>query len=120
MSKRGESSNYRVIWRRAKYVGIETSTWEIAAALANSKTLRRIAKMRVKELTWYHSPVLWLLLHAPAEDTGTKALYQLCILGVGSRCIRVSETTKPVMSFLEPEGGEGWRMGSQYKIHPPD
>jgi len=54
MSKRGESSTYRMIWRRAKYVGIHPPTWEIAAALANRKIFRWIAKMRVKELS-YHS-----------------------------------------------------------------
>lgn len=52
--KRGESCNYRMIWRRAKYVGIHPPTWEIAAALASYKILRWIAKMRVKELS-YHS-----------------------------------------------------------------
>lgn len=85
MSKRGESSNYGVIWRRAKYVGIETPTWESAAALANSQTLRRIAKMRVKELTCHHSPVLWLLLCAPAENKGTNTISSLFwVLGPGA------------------------------------
>lgn len=107
MSKRGESSHYRVIWRRAKYVGIETPTWKTAAALANSNILRRIAKMRVKELTCYHSSVLWLLLHAPAENAGTNTLYQLYIWGIGFRCIRISEAANPVISFLEQVGREG-------------
>lgn len=80
----------------------------MAAALANSKILRRIAKMRVTALTCYHSPVLWILLHAPAESMGTNTLYQLCILGIGPR---IREATNPVMSFLEQVGWEGWRMG---------
>lgn len=111
MSKRGESSNNRVIWRRAKYVGIKPPTWEIAVTLANSKILRRIAKMRVKELTYYHSPVIQLLLNAPAENMGTNILYQLYILGIRSRCIWVIEATNPATSFLEQVGWKGWRIG---------
>jgi len=118
MSKRGENSNYRAIWRRAKYVGIETPTWETAAALANSKILRRTAKTRVKDLTSYHSPVSWLLLNAPAENMGTNTLSQLYILGIGSRCIRVSEAANLVMFFLEQAGWEGRRMGRALSTKP--
>ncbi|KAI1239017.1 hypothetical protein IHE44_0012116 [Lamprotornis superbus] len=35
------------------------------------------------------------------KTQGLTTLYQLCILGIGSSCIWISEATNPVMSFLE-------------------
>lgn len=88
-----------MIWRRAKYVGIHPPTWEIAAALANCRIFRWITTMRVKELLSF-SLQLCSFCYLPRQRTWgliSSALRR----GIGSMCIRESETTNPVIFFLE-------------------